>query len=76
MSNTFMDALMDPGHKKAPPKQAKKRSTLNLKPSTSVIPSVMVGYSSISLNCRFRKSLLNGSSCETNAGISSQLFLS
>ncbi|EJW80193.1 hypothetical protein WUBG_08900 [Wuchereria bancrofti] len=43
MSNTFMDALMDPGHKKAPPKQTKKRSTLNLKPSTSVIPSVMEG---------------------------------
>ncbi|VDO14369.1 unnamed protein product [Brugia timori] len=42
MSNTFMDALMDPGHKKPPPKQAKKRSTLNLKPSISVIPSVMV----------------------------------
>ncbi|VIP00475.1 histone B4, putative [Brugia malayi] len=43
MSNTFMDALMDPGHKKPPPKQAKKRSTLNLKPSISVIPSVMEG---------------------------------
>lgn len=44
MSNTFMDALMEPGHKKAPPKQVKKRPALNLKPSPSVIPSVMVGY--------------------------------
>ncbi|VDP14875.1 unnamed protein product [Onchocerca flexuosa] len=43
MSNTFMDALMDPVNKKALPKQTKKRSTLNLKPSTSVIPSVMEG---------------------------------
>ncbi|VDK81070.1 unnamed protein product, partial [Litomosoides sigmodontis] len=43
MSNTFMDALMDPGHKKALPKQVKKRSTLNLKSSTSVMPSVMEG---------------------------------
>lgn len=44
MSNTFMDALMDPGHKKSLPKQVKKRPTLNLKSSTSVMPSVMVGY--------------------------------
>lgn len=44
MSNTFMDALMDPGHKKTLSKPAKKRTLPNVKPavSLSVMPSVMV----------------------------------
>ncbi|VDN06887.1 unnamed protein product [Thelazia callipaeda] len=43
MSNTFMDALMDPGNKKTPSKQAKKRLPPSAKPPTSVMPSVMEG---------------------------------
>lgn len=39
-SNMFMDALMDPGNKKAPPKSAKKKVVAPNK--TSVMPSVMV----------------------------------
>lgn len=41
MSNTFMDALMDPVNKKPAVKLMKKKPAV-VKPASSVMPSVMV----------------------------------
>lgn len=46
-SNMFMDALMEPGNKKANAKSAKKKVMFTAAkplPTQSVIPSVMVGF--------------------------------